>query len=110
MRWGMTNLDAVLEAVKFPARVADLDAGVPMVVSTHEEGAAGKLDADGGLGGEVERVAGEAGEDVVLVDTGRRSHCPLGAPCVSVATHRRGSCTNHAALDLSVTVVPGRAR
>ena len=28
MRWGMANLDAVLEAVKFPARVADLDASV----------------------------------------------------------------------------------
>lgn len=27
----MTNLDAVLEAVKFPARVADLDTGLPDV-------------------------------------------------------------------------------
>ena len=41
----MTNLDAVLEAVKFPARVADLDAGVPVVVSTHEEGVGGELDS-----------------------------------------------------------------
>ena len=97
MRWGMTNQDAVLEAVKFPARVADLDAGLPMVVSTHEEGAGGELGADGGLGLEVELVVGEAGEDIGLANTGRRSRCPPGAPCVSVATSRRGSCTNHTA-------------
>ena len=79
-------------------------------VSTREEGAGGELDADGGLGVEVERVAGEAGEDVVLVDAGRRSRCPPSAPCVSVAARRCGSCTNHAALDLSAAIVLGRAQ